>query len=154
MARKALILVLLGFGLTGLYLWVSSFSGLFRVAEFDLGNDRELVIYQERSLDGPSTPVCYEIRTGDSITVPMTDFFYCTDRMPEFQLITDSNERIVGLVAKARPHVLLIVHDLLTDESYPRQMDNERFKDTCKRGRRLMQLLQLDHPAATLVLHN
>ena len=122
------------------------------VTRIDAGSSRSITILRDETpFEIPAWT--YEINVGDQIVVSTTHLSgACTERASDYRLLASKDGNLVGLVCKERPHILLVVHDFASGETWPRSLMEDQINDTLQRGRRLRDRLQVDHPEPRLIL--
>lgn len=123
------------------------------VTRIDAGSGRSITILRD---DTPfEVPAwTYEINVRERIVVPTTYLSGAcrSERASDYQLLASKDGTLIGLVCKERPHILLLVHDFASGETWPRSLMEDQINDTIQRGRRLRDRLQTDHPQPRLIL--
>ena len=70
----------------------------------------------------------------------------------QFETLRSGDGRLVAVVERSSPNVVLILHDYSTRSSWPHTYCSETFKEARIRGRTMLRRLQAHHPNRTLIL--
>jgi len=123
------------------------------VTRIDAGSGRSItILLDDTPFEIPGW--LYEINVGDQIVVPTTHLSGAcrSESTSDYKLLASKDGALVGLVCKERPHILLVVHDFSSGETWPRSLMDDHINDTIERGRSLRDRLQIDHPEPRLIL--
>jgi len=115
----------------------------------------EIHIHAEAHWEDPRELRYTVTRDGEQV-VPQTTFLWVYSEMSEgghsFSLICSGGGRYVGVVEDRRPNIVLILHDFVTQESWPFKAARESRGEPSDRRGRLLGMLQADHPGRTYVM--
>jgi len=115
--------------------------------------DAEIAIFTD-SFQEVSQSLYYEIRTGSETRVPMA-FFGGTSiglKIKRDSFIVISGKDLVGVALASDPDSVLIMHDFVTDETWPKAGYSEHFSSTRQRGERLLHRLKKETSTTDLKL--
>ncbi|ALE40195.1 hypothetical protein KQY10_10160 [Leptospira interrogans] len=89
-------------------------------------------------------PAYYEIVIDQRYVIALTYFTNVDPEKPfadEFEIIKHPKKNLIGLVRKAEPKMLLMMHNFDTNENWPRANFTETYESVRKRGNSMRNLL-------------